>query len=843
MAITYTPAATDALFNAFTGTPFDDPKTYETAVNRRIDSKFFLKPIQDEVLKLIAVALKGGSALPVRNATGSTIVAGPVRITGYDATNSAFNIALSDADSNSPAHFLLLTSLATATSGVAYLSGDYVSALDTTAISIGTEVFLSASGIATVTAPTGADQIVQSIGFTVDQSATGTIRGMIQRPKKIGTSFIQSSAITASQLASDAVTTAKVLDANITTSKILDANVTLAKLANVATATILGRSAAGTGAVSALSALPAMDGSALTGVTSTVADGSITGGAAGAGVKIAAATITADNIAALAVTNAKINDMAASKLTGALPAIDGSALTGIVTTPADGSITLAKMANMATDSFIGRDTAGTGVPEILSAATAKTILAIAAGDVSGLAASATMNTVDASNITSGTLPAARIGAASLDLTTKVTGDLPLANLAQGTARSVLAVTGNATADYAPIQGTADQVLRVNAGGTALEMGTIAAGGIASDAVTTAKILAANVTLAKLEALARPADNLLINGGFSVFQRALTTSMDVNAAYCADRWKCQRENAQLYFTQSSGIGQTGITARHYGDFTKNTTPGRFAVYQTIEGVNTIPLIGRTVTFQAKLMTSSARNYRMAIIEWTGTIDAPTSIFATAMSDADGTDLTLNTSHAKLAVTGVVNCTSANNGGTCAVTTSWQNFAISCVVGASTKNLACVVFSDVETGTATSALSITEAGLYLGDSVREWSPRLVAQELELCQRYYEKSYYTDVAPGTATQNGMCMIMGAQTDTTNYSAMHIGYSTPKRIVATPVMYDSAGATGKCDRLSGAGWTNTTGYGGYAGYPSNRGFSAYSDNATARAGAAFHWTVDAEL
>ena len=48
---------------------------------------------------------------------------------------------------------------------------------------------------------------------------------------------------------------------------------------------------------------------------------------------------------------------------------------------ADGSVTLAKMADMATDSFLGRDTAGTGVPEVLSAATAKTVLALVKGDV------------------------------------------------------------------------------------------------------------------------------------------------------------------------------------------------------------------------------------------------------------------------------------------------------------------------------------------------------------------------------------------------------------------------------------------------------------------------------
>lgn len=44
-----------------------------------------------------------------------------------------------------------------------------------------------------------------------------------------------------------------------------------------------------------------------------------------------------------------------------------------------GAVTLAKMADMATDSFLGRDTAGTGVPEALSPAQARGILNVADG--------------------------------------------------------------------------------------------------------------------------------------------------------------------------------------------------------------------------------------------------------------------------------------------------------------------------------------------------------------------------------------------------------------------------------------------------------------------------------
>ena len=60
---------------------------------------------------------------------------------------------------------------------------------------------------------------------------------------------------------------------------------------------------------------------------------------------------------------------------------------------------------------------------------------------------------------------------AVDLTTDVTGDLPFANLAQGSALSVLGVTGNATADVAAIAAGSDkQVLRRS--GTALTFGAV-----------------------------------------------------------------------------------------------------------------------------------------------------------------------------------------------------------------------------------------------------------------------------------------------------------------------------------------------------------------------------------
>lgn len=83
-------------------------------------------------------------------------------------------------------------------------------------------------------------------------------------------------------------------------------------------------------------------------------------------------------------------------------------------------------------------------------------------------------------------PSAQIRAGLVNLATMVTGDLPFANLTQGSALSVLGVTGNSTADVASIAAGSDgQALRRS--GTSLAFGTIATAGISDDAVTNAKL--------------------------------------------------------------------------------------------------------------------------------------------------------------------------------------------------------------------------------------------------------------------------------------------------------------------------------------------------------------------
>ncbi len=141
---------------------------------------------------LVRVVKAGGGALGVRNTSGGTLAAGTlVRINGYNSANSLPTITTADADGAAPAEFVLLTSLANNTNGVAYLGGS-VAALNTVGTTIGDPVYLSTTaGAFTFTAPTGDNQITQEVGRVVSVGASGTIQFLLMAPTKIGSSYIR----------------------------------------------------------------------------------------------------------------------------------------------------------------------------------------------------------------------------------------------------------------------------------------------------------------------------------------------------------------------------------------------------------------------------------------------------------------------------------------------------------------------------------------------------------------------------------------------------------------------------------------------------------------------------
>lgn len=206
-----------------------------------------------------------------------------------------------------------------------------------------------------------------------------------------------------------------IADANITANTI-----TNAKLATVATGTFKARSSAGTGSVEDLTAAQAKTLLAIT----------------NADVSGLGSLATASSVSL------------STQATGTLQAAQAPAHTGDVTssagslalTIAAGAVTNAKLATVSTATFKGRTSAGTGAPEDLTVAQAKTLLAITNTDVSGLGALATASSVNLSTQATGTLQAAQFPA--------LTGDVTSTAGALGTTIAAGAVTNAKLANVA-----------------------------------------------------------------------------------------------------------------------------------------------------------------------------------------------------------------------------------------------------------------------------------------------------------------------------------------------------------------------------------------------------------
>ena len=140
---------------------------------------------------------------------------------------------------------------------------------------------------------------------------------------------------------------------------------------------------------------------------------------------------------------------------------------------------------------------------------------------------------------------------------------------------------------------------------------------------------------------------------------------------------------------------------------------------------------------------------------------------------------------------------------------------------------------------SQIQLLSGNISLDSSTYAYAGRDVAEELQLCQRYFEKSYDIDTPVGTVTDIGSYTYRSTGQTGTSLVAVTRSFKISKR--ATPVITGYSIYTGG----SGLMDVNTTLKVFGSSSVGNKGFQPFLTSADAAAYALiqFHWSADAEL
>lgn len=121
-------------------------------------------------------------------------------------------------------------------------------------------------------------------------------------------------------------------------------------------------------------------------------------------------------------------------------------------------------------------------------------------------------------------------------------------------------------------------------------------------------------------------NRLINGGFQINQRGLTSVAD--DAYCLDRWYVLNETGNVTVAQQTD--QEDGTPYNIRLTQPDAGAKQIALSQIIAASNCKDLRGKTATLSARIRCSAAVQINYAVLEWTGTANSVTSDVISAWS---------------------------------------------------------------------------------------------------------------------------------------------------------------------------------------------------------------------
>lgn len=298
-------------------------------------------------------------------------------------------------------------------------------------------------------------------------------------------------------------------------------------------------------------------------------------------------------------------------------------------------------------------------------------------------------------------------------------------------------------------------------------------------------------------------NLIINGGFDVWQRGTSFSISGSVPYTADRWKIGGGTSTTVSRQTFAVGQTDVpnNPTYYcrWDMTNNSQYYEFT--QKIENVSTASGQSLTISYWAK-RNSGSLNPQLQIVQDFGSGGSSTVVTAVA---------------------------------TPSLTSSWTKYTYTVSVPSiSGKTLGtghCLYVRWQSLTTDTGQIDIANVQAEVGSVATPFEHRSFGEELVLCQRYYETS--DGVIQTTAGSTGFG---------TNTYYNGITYAVTKRANATVTFKKNDGTASQCQMWIGA--TEYTGTNPVVELNNTNGFGGRFSSSVTDAGLLrFQWFADAEL
>ena len=216
-------------------------------------------------------------------------------------------------------------------------------------------------------------------------------------------------------------------------------------------------------------------------------------------------------------------------------------------------------------------------------------------------------------------------------------------------------------------------------------------------------------------------NLIINGGFNIWQRGTSFAATGSVIYGADRWSFFRAALGTGATvsrQSALLTGFQYSARVQRD-SGNTSTEQILATQVFESVNSIPLAGKNVVYS--FWAKAGANFSGA-----------SSAITVSLQIGTGTDQSTNT----LRFGGWTGQTSLL-ATTQVITTTWTKYQFTATVPSTATQISVSLgYNPVGTASTNDWFEITGVQLEVGSTATDYEFKPIDVELAQCQRYFQE-----------------------------------------------------------------------------------------------------------